>query len=130
RAALINYLFAQQKHGVFVLRIEDTDAQRMFDPNAEKILEDLAWLNLTYDEGPGIGGQYAPYYQSERTHLYQEKLDDLIEKNAIYRCFCTEEELEKKRIRQQALKLPPRYDRTCMNLLPDNINRLLEEKAP
>lgn len=130
RAALINYLFAQQKQGVFVLRIEDTDAQRMFDPNAEKILEDLAWLNLSYDEGPGIGGHYAPYYQSERTHLYQEKLDGLIAKNAIYRCFCTEEELEKKRMRQQALKLPPRYDRTCMNLPQEKIDRLIEEKVP
>ncbi len=130
RAALINYLFAQQKQGVFVLRIEDTDAQRMFDPEAQKILEDLAWLGLSYDEGPRIGGPYAPYYQSQRTHLYQEQLNALAEKNAIYRCFCTEQELEKKRLRQQALKLPPRYDRACLALSIEEIDRLLSENTP
>jgi len=130
RAALINYLFSRQKQGTFILRIEDTDAQRMFDPQAQKILEDLTWLNVSYDEGPHVGGAFAPYYQSERTHLYQKQLDALIAKNAIYRCFCTEEDLEKKRLRQQALKLPPRYDRTCMNLSQAEIDRSLEEKLP
>jgi nondiscriminating glutamyl-tRNA synthetase len=130
RAALINYLFSKQKQGIFVLRIEDTDAQRMFDPEAQKILEDLAWLNLTYDEGPHVGGPHAPYYQSERTHLYQKQLDELMQKNTIYRCFCTEEDLEKKRLRQQALKLPPRYDRTCMSLPQTEIDRFLTEKIP
>src|SRR5437762_2955739 len=117
RAALINFLFAQQKKGTFILRIEDTDAQRMFDPEAQKIIEDLRWLGLTYNEGPHVGGPYEPYYQSQRTHLYEQQRAALEEKKAIYRCFCTEKELEKKRLRQQALKLPPRYDRTCM-LLP------------
>jgi nondiscriminating glutamyl-tRNA synthetase len=130
RAALINYLFAQQKKGVFVLRIEDTDAQRMFDPEAQKIIEDLQWLGLSYDEGPHVGGLYAPYYQSQRTHLYQQQLDALAAKNAIYRCFCTEQDLEKKRLRQQALKMPPRYDRTCMHLTQDEIDRLLSENTP
>lgn len=130
RAALINYLFSKQKQGTFVLRIEDTDAQRMFDPQAQKILEDLAWLNLTYDEGPKVDGPYAPYYQSERTHLYQKQLDTFAEKNAIYRCFCTEEDLEKKRLRQQALKMPPRYDRTCMLLSQSEIDRLLGDTVP
>lgn len=130
RAALINFMYAQQKNGIFVLRIEDTDAQRMFDPGAEKILQDLAWLQLTYHEGPHIGGEYAPYYQSERTHLYQAQRDILIEKNAIYRCFCTEEELEKKRLRQQALKLAPRYDRTCLLLSQTQIEHFITEKVP
>lgn len=130
RAAVINYLFAKQKQGTFILRIEDTDAQRMFDPQAQKILEDLAWLNLSYDEGPHISGPFAPYYQSERTHFYQKQLNELIEKNAIYRCFCTEEELEKKRLRQQALKLAPRYDRACMILPQTEIDHLLAEKTP
>lgn len=130
RAAVINYLFAKQKQGTFILRIEDTDAQRMFDPQAQKILEDLAWLNLSYDEGPHMSGPFAPYYQSERTHLYQKQLNALIEKNTIYRCFCTEEELEKKRLRQQALKLAPRYDRACMILPQVEIDRLIAEKIP
>lgn len=130
RAALINFIFAQQKNGTFVLRIEDTDAQRMFDPQAQQILQDLAWLQLTYNEGPGIDGPYAPYYQSERTELYQKQLDIFAQKKAIYRCFCTEQELEKKRLRQQALKLPPRYDRTCLLLAQTEIDRLITEKVP
>lgn len=116
RTALMNYLFAQQKGGTFVLRIEDTDQQRNYDPQGKQILKDLAWLGITHDEGPDVGGPYAPYIQSERESLYQEKLRELQAKNRAYRCFCTVEELEKKRQRQIDLKLPPRYDRTCANL--------------
>ena len=94
RTALLNYLFAKQKDGTLVLRIEDTDPARNFDPGAQKIIADLNWLDLAYDEGPEKGGPYAPYFQSERQHLYQEKLDNLIKKNLVYRCFCTQEELE------------------------------------
>jgi nondiscriminating glutamyl-tRNA synthetase len=130
RAALINYLFAQQKSGTFVLRIEDTDAQRMFDPEAQKIIEDLHWLGLTYNEGPHVGGPYAPYYQSARTDLYQQQRAIFEEKKLIYRCFCTEQDLEKKRLRQQALKLPPRYDRTCLALSDTEIDHLLAQNTP
>src|SRR4030095_7518502 len=129
RAALINFLSAQQKKGTFVLRIEDTDSQRMFDPEAKKIIEDLAWLGLSYNEGPHVGGPYTPYYQSERSPLYEKQLNALQEKKAIYRCFCTEDDLEKKRLRQQALKLPPRYDRTCMALPQSEIKHLRENKT-
>ncbi|MEX0939818.1 MAG: glutamate--tRNA ligase [Candidatus Babeliales bacterium] len=130
RIALFNYLFAKQKKGTFILRIEDTDPERNFDPGAKIILEDLAWLNLTFDEGPNIGGPYAPYFQSERAPIYQEKLDQLKKQNAIYRCFCTQEELEKKRKRQIALKQPPRYDRTCLALSIQEIKKNLLEKKP
>ncbi len=130
RAALINFLFAKQKEGTFILRIEDTDAQRMFDPEAQKIIEDLTWLGITYDEGPHVGGPCIPYYQSERTDLYEQQRTVFEEKKLIYRCFCTEQELEKKRLRQQALKLPPRYDRTCLTLPQTEIDRLLTEQVP
>lgn len=116
RTALMNYLVARQKHGTFILRIEDTDAERNFDPGAVKLQEDLAWLSVTFDEGPGKGGPYAPYYQSERGSIYQENLQKIIDAKRVYRCFCTSEELEKKRQRQIALKQPPRYDRTCYKL--------------
>lgn len=116
RTALMNYLVARQKQGTFILRIEDTDAERNFDPGAVKLQEDLAWLSLTFDEGPGKGGPHAPYYQSERTAIYQENLQKIIASKHVYRCFCTSEELEKKRQRQIALKQPPRYDRTCHKL--------------
>ena len=130
RAALMNYLFARQKAGVFVVRIEDTDATRNVDPGAKHILDDLLWLSLSYDEGPGCGGPYAPYFQSERTHLYAEYLQLLKDKNRVYPCFCTLEELEKKRKRQIALKLPPRYDRACLRLTPEERAELLSSHTP
>lgn len=116
RTALMNYLMAQQKNGTFVLRIEDTDPERNFDPGAKKIIEDLTWLGIDYNEGPIKGGNFGPYFQSERTEIYEKKLKELIEKEKAYRCFCTSEELDKKRERQIALKRPPRYDRTCLKL--------------
>ena len=78
RAALMNYLFAKQKDGTFILRIEDTDPSRIFDPGAKKIMEDLTWMQLKYDEGPVVGGPYAPYFQSERSTLHKQALDELI----------------------------------------------------
>jgi len=130
RTALINFLFAQQKKGTFVLRIEDTDAQRMADPEAQKILEDLAWLGLTYHEGPVIGGPHTPYYQSKREAIYKQKLQLLQDHNLVYRCFCTEQELAIKRERQQALKLPPRYDRTCLHLSEEKIHDAFARNTP
>lgn len=116
RTALMNYLMAQQKQGVFVIRIEDTDADRNYDPQADNILQDLAWLSLEYTEGPVKGGPHVPYFQSQRNDLYQQKLQELIALKKVYRCFCSTEELEKKRDRQIALKQPPRYDRTCAQI--------------
>lgn len=130
RTALMNALFAFKNKGFFVLRIEDTDAARNFDPGAHHIIQDLTWLGLTYDEGPGKGGPYAPYFQSERAPLYQKALDQLISSKAAYRCFCSPEELEKQRARQIAVKRPPRYDRTCLQLSIDAINKKLDEKTP
>lgn len=120
RTALMNFLMAQQKNGTFVLRIEDTDAERNFDPGAVKIMEDLTWLGLIFTEGPNKDGGVGPYFQSERNDIYQKKLQELIATGNAYRCFCTTEELDKKRQRQIALKQPPRYDRTCCTLLPED----------
>lgn len=128
RTALMNYLFAKKYNGDFVIRVEDTDPERNFDPHAIKIIDDLLWLNLDYNEGPIKGGPYAPYFQSERHSLYQEKLAILDAKGLAYRCFCTLEDLEKKRQRQKILKLPPRYDRTCAQLNKKEIDDLLEQK--
>src|SRR5690242_11158499 len=80
RAALMNYLFAHQHKGTFLLRIEDTDAQRNVDPGAAQIIKDLTWLGLTYDEGPGKEGQYGPYFQSERQTIYRHYLEKLEQK--------------------------------------------------
>lgn len=130
RTALMNYLFAKQKSGTFIIRIEDTDQQRNYDPMALKIISDLQWLGLDYDEGPVKQGPYAPYFQSQRTTIYQKYIEELKAKNLIYRCFCSTEELEKKRQRQIALKTPPRYDRTCLKRSPTEIEHLLNEQKP
>lgn len=130
RTALFNYLFARQKNGTFIIRLEDTDPERNFDPNGEQIIKDLEWLGLTYDEGPLKSGPYAPYQQSLRTDLYTEYLHKLAEKKHVYKCFCTVEELEKKRQRQIALKQPPRYDRTCEKLSEAEIEQRISGNEP
>lgn len=122
RTALMNFLIAQQKDGTFVLRIEDTDAERNFDPGAVKIREDLAWLGLNFNEGPDKDGGYGPYFQSQRNNIYNKKLEELIAMGNAYRCFCTTEELDRKRERQIALKQPPRYDRNCFKLSIEESN--------
>jgi nondiscriminating glutamyl-tRNA synthetase len=130
RTALMNALYAQRYNGTFVLRIEDTDADRNYDPNAEHIRADLSWLGLTYQEGPIIEGPYPPYFQSQRMELYKRHLTILINTKKVYRCFCTEEELERKRERQRALKQPPRYDRTCLHKNIDTIQSHLDTHTP
>ncbi len=130
RAALLNYLFAKQNKGTFVLRIEDTDNARNTDESRTQILEDLKWLGLHFDEGPVVGGQYGPYLQSQRTHLYEEKLIDFASMNRAYRCFCSVERLERMREQQIAMKKPPRYDRSCLNLSADCISQKMDANQP
>ena len=97
RTALYNYLFARQHGGDFVFRIEDTDSNR-FVPGAEEyIIESFRWLGLTFDEGVGLGGEYGPYRQSERRHIYKKYVDELLENDKAYIAFDTPEELEAKR---------------------------------
>lgn len=130
RTALFNYLFAKQTGGKFILRIEDTDAERNFDPGAKQIMADLAWLGLTYDEGPTPGAGLDLHFQSQRQAIYQTALDQLKLTDKIYRCFCTEEELNRKRDRQIALKTPPRYDQTCRTLGNAQIEANLAQNLP
>ena len=130
RVAVINYLFARQKEGTFIIRVEDTDPQRNVDPEAKHILDDLAWLQLGYDEGPVKGGSYAPYFQSKRTANYQAALSTLQQKHLVYPCFCSSEELEAKRKRQLAMKQPPRYDRACMKLSEEQVKQNFENDVP
>ncbi len=130
RAALLNYLFAKQHNGSFILRIEDTDQQRNIADGTQSIVKHLHWLSLNFSEGPNIGGEFAPYFQSQRQDIYQKHLNQLITKNLVYRCFCTPEELETRRNRQIALKKPPRYETTCLKLSPAEIEQKLQAKIP
>lgn len=128
RTALFNYLFAKNNDGTFILRVEDTDPKRNFDIGAKKIMANMAWLGLDYSEGPDVGGDFGPYFQSERLDFYRKSLEKLISSEAVYRCFCSEEELARKRERQIALKTPPRYDKACFKLSTEQINTNLENK--
>lgn len=130
RAALLNYIFAAQNHGTFLLRIEDTDQQRNIQEGTQHIIKHLSWLDLRFTEGPNIGGPYAPYFQSQRSAIYQEYLEKLAKSNHIYRCFCRPEELELRRNRQIAMKKPPRYEGTCLQFCTPDIDQKLTNKTP
>jgi nondiscriminating glutamyl-tRNA synthetase len=116
RTALYNYLFARSRGGAFVLRIEDTDAARSTDESVRAILDSLAWLGLTWDEGPGVGGEHGPYFQSERRELYQRHAAVLAERGLAYRCYCTPAELDAMREEQARRKEPQCYDGRCRGL--------------
>jgi glutamyl-tRNA synthetase len=113
---LINYLYARQRGGQFILRIEDTDRARFVSTSEQMIFDALHWLGLNWDEGPDTGGPYGPYRQSERTEIYRQHADILLANHTAYRCFCTADELEAARRQQAAAKLPPRYTGTCRAL--------------
>ncbi|HEY5132521.1 MAG TPA: glutamate--tRNA ligase [Candidatus Krumholzibacteriaceae bacterium] len=130
RTALYNYLYARKNNGVFVLRIEDTDAARSTRDSYEGILRGLTWLGLEWDEGPDIGGDYGPYLQSARGVLYHSEADRLIRDGKAYRCFCTPEELEAMRVEQDEKKLPPKYAGTCRALTPPEIEERLAKGIP
>src|SRR6185503_17701181 len=116
RTALYNYLHARRKGGVFVLRIEDTDAERSTPESLAAIYESMRWLGLTWDEGPDAGGKHGPYIQSQRRDRYRLHADALIPKGRAYPCYCTPAELEARREQQMARGEPPRYDGRCRTL--------------
>ncbi len=127
---LINYLYAKQRNGKFVLRIEDTDRARFVATSEQMIFDALHWLGLTWDEGPDVGGPYGPYRQSERTHIYREHVELLLKNGTAYRAFETAEELEALKQRQVAAKLPPRYDGAHRELTQSQIDAYLAEGRP
>jgi glutamyl-tRNA synthetase len=127
---LFNYLFARRTGGQLVLRIEDTDRKRYDAGSLETILDGIRWLGIDWDEGPEVGGPYAPYFQSERLPLYQEAADRLVAAGHAYRCFCTPERLEELRREQERQHQPTRYDRHCRNLDPEEVERRLEASEP
>ncbi|HIF21860.1 MAG TPA: glutamate--tRNA ligase, partial [Gemmatimonadetes bacterium] len=97
RTALFCWLLAKRHGGEFILRIEDTNAERSTDDSIQAILDSLRWLGLDWDEGPEVGGPHGPYLQSQRKDIYREHIDRLIASGAVYRCYCTKDELDAKR---------------------------------
>ncbi len=116
--ALFNYAFAKRHGGQFILRIEDTDAERSRASSERAIFDALRWTGLSWDEGPDVGGDRGPYRQSERAGLYAEHAQTLIDQGHAYRCFCTRERLAELRAQQQAEKKNPGYDGHCRGVEP------------
>ncbi len=118
RTALFNWLYARHTGGQFILRIEDTDRKRYHPEALQDHLDGLRWLGLDWDEGPDVGGDFGPYFQSQRLDLYQKWANWLVEQGAAYRCYCTAEELAEMREQQRAHQQKLGYDRRCRWLSP------------
>ncbi|HEY6221508.1 MAG TPA: glutamate--tRNA ligase [Candidatus Eisenbacteria bacterium] len=130
RTALFNYLFARRHGGVFVLRIEDTDRERSTDESVAAIYEALRWLGMSWDEGPEIGGSFGPYLQSERLPRYAESAEQLLREGKAYRCFCDPGDLKRRRDEAMRRGEPPKYDRTCLKLPPEESAARAERGEP
>ena len=127
RTALFNYLFAKKNNGKFVLRIEDTDAERTSQEYVDNIFDSLKALGLNWDEGPDVGGNYGPYTQSERFDIYPKYIQELLDKGFAYECFCTPEELEAEKEEATAAKKAYVYSKKCENLTDEEKAKLRAE---
>ena len=130
RTFLYNWLYARHTGGRFVLRIEDTDTSRFTEQAYEAVLEDLRWLGLDWDEGPEVGGPHAPYRQSLRTELHVQAAEQLLASGAAYRCYCTREELERRRAQAMAERRRPGYDGRCYRLTPEQVAEFEAQGRP
>ncbi len=124
RTALYNWLYAKHTGGTFILRVEDTDKERSTPQHVESLMDILLWLGLKWEEGPRVGGAYAPYLQSERTATYESHLEILRKKDLLYPCYCTEEELELERKRQLGRGHMPKYGGKCLKLTVEERRQL------
>eukprot|EP00532_Pseudo-nitzschia_australis_P000043 CAMPEP_0168204144 /NCGR_PEP_ID=MMETSP0139_2-20121125/25237_1 /TAXON_ID=44445 /ORGANISM="Pseudo-nitzschia australis, Strain 10249 10 AB" /LENGTH=867 /DNA_ID=CAMNT_0008130055 /DNA_START=226 /DNA_END=2829 /DNA_ORIENTATION=+ len=140
RTALYNWLLAKKgqinfpkSESGFVLRVEDTDLARSTKESEQSVLEDLTWLGMLWDEGPqdiiDCAG-YGPYRQSERTNIYVQAAEKLLTEGKVYRCFCTNEELEEMRAQQEAAGIPPRYDGRWRDAPQEEINKMMDAGTP
>lgn len=140
RTALFNYLYAKAHGGKFILRIEDTDQSRSSPEAIKQVLQSLRWLGIDWDEGPGNDentiygmGPHTPYFQSQLLSIYHDHIDALLKPEAekkAYRCFCSEELLNTKRKRMEAIGQPFVYDRQCLNLSSEEVNQKLSQGIP
>ncbi len=126
RTALYEYLIAKSQGGKFVLRIEDTDRERLVEGAVDVIYNTLRVAGLSHDEGPDVGGDYGPYVQSERKDMYLPYAEQLIKEGKAYRCFCTKERLAE--LSEESVG--GGYDGHCRNLSEEEVNRLLDEGVP
>lgn len=130
RTALYTYLFTKKNNGVFILRIEDTDQERLVQGATEKIYKSLKLAGLNWDEGPDVGGPVGPYIQSERKDMYLPYAQQLVREGKAYYCFCTKEELAERRAAAEAEGKTWKYDKHCLQLSPEEIQAKLDAGVP
>ena len=130
RSALFSWLYARHHQGVFILRVEDTDASRVTEEAYQGVVDDLRWLGLEWGEGPDVGGPHGPYRQSERLDIYREMTERLLEGGHAYRCWCTPEELDERRKAALARGEPPGYDGRCLTRSDEEITAFEAEGRP
>ncbi len=134
KTALFDYLLAKKNNGSFILRVEDTDRKRLVEGAVERMIADLSWAGVKIDEGMQIDkkgaltevGKCGPYTQSERLDIYKKYIDQLIDTGKAYYCFCSPERLADLRKTQQKNKQAPKYDRHCLNLSPEKVQKKIE----
>ena len=130
RTALYTYLFTRKNHGKFILRIEDTDQARYVEGATDVIYRTLKDIGLVWDEGPDVGGDYGPYIQSERKGMYLPYAQQLVRDGKAYYCFCTKEELDKRRAEAEAKCETFKYDKHCLNMPREEVERRLAAGEP
>lgn len=137
RTALYNYLYAKKMQGQYILRIEDTDQTRYVEGSIENLINCLMTTGIVHDEGPFLVenkivelGEFGPYTQSQRLELYNKHIEELIDKDRAYYCFCSKERLDKIREEQKEKKLTPKYDGHCRMLSKEDIKEKLDAKIP
>ncbi|MDY4522424.1 MAG: glutamate--tRNA ligase [Atopobium sp.] len=131
RTAIYNWAFARAHGGTFILRIDDTDPTRSTDENTQIILRAMRWLGLDWDEGPEVGGDYGPYWQTERLDIYRDAAQRLVDEGKAYYCFCTPQKLEEDRkAAQQRHDSFQGYQRTCRHLDPAQARKRVEAGEP
>ncbi len=130
RTALFNWLFAKKHNGKLILRIEDTDTDRLKEDSVSQILSSLKWLGIDWDEGPEKGGEFGPYFQSQRQELYTMAAQTLIQENKAYHCFCSVEEIEEERQKQRQAGKPFRYPGKCRGLSSEEVQTRLKQGLP
>ena len=130
RTALFNWLYARRHGGAFILRIEDTDTERSSVEMVAGILDGMKWLGLDWDEGPGVGGPHAPYFQSQRYDRHRAAAASLVAKGRAYYCYCSAERLRQQRERAEARGEAWQYDRHCLNFSPEQISEREAANTP
>lgn len=130
RTALYEYLIARSMNGKFILRIEDTDQERLVEGAVDVIYNTLKVCGLKHDEGPDIGGPYAPYVQSQRKDAYLPFAKELVEKGHAYYCFCSKDRLDKMRSEAESRGETYMYDRHCLGLSKEEVEEKLAQNQP